>query len=83
MRLDVNFYGDVLEVFKSVRPAGGEQGLSPSVGYSEDSESESLIARRGNNIHSNTLGMDSCQVSIFEERDKICLCSFLKGHHGR
>ena len=34
------------------------------------------------NIHSNTLGVDGGQVGVFEERDKVCLSSFLKSHDG-
>jgi hypothetical protein len=30
--------------------------------------------------HSDTLRVDSCQVSVFEEGDKVSLSGFLKGH---
>ena len=33
-------------------------------------------------VHGNTLGVDGSQVGVFEERDEVCLSSFLKSHDG-
>ena len=33
-------------------------------------------------LDGNTLGVDSGQVSILEERDEVCLSSLLEGHDG-
>lgn len=34
-------------------------------------------------LNRDTLGMDGGQVGIFEQRDEICLGSFLQSHNGR
>ena len=34
------------------------------------------------NIHSNTLGVDGCKVSVLEQRDEVGFGGFLKGHDG-
>jgi hypothetical protein len=60
-------------------PIDRKEGNSPLRTFSTETTSQRQILR----LNSYTLGMDSGQVGIFEQRYQVCLSGLLQCHHGR